>query len=196
MLYLPNLLSLARLAMVPWLMILLNQQEYVWSLVVFLLAGASDAIDGFIAKHFNAETELGAILDPLADKALLVSCYIMLSVSGYVPFWLMVVVVFRDAVIVGGYIVMVLSFGSVKMHPLIISKANTVSQISYVVMLLVALSWSINLEFVLMILSIVVLFTSVVSGTMYVYIWSLKATNSSDNKFDRGSENQNNKNIE
>ena len=191
MLYLPNLLSLARLAMVPWLIILLNQQEFAWSLVVFLVAGASDALDGFIAKRFNAQTDLGAILDPLADKALLVSCYIMLSVGEHLPFWLMVVVVFRDAVIVGGYMVMVLSFGSVKMHPLIISKANTVSQISYVVVLLTALSWSIDLSLVLAILSLLVLITSVVSGSMYVYIWALKATASGHDNLEKVSEHRN-----
>ena len=177
MLYLPNILSLARLAMVPWLIILLNQQEYAWSLAVFVAAGVSDALDGIIAKRFNAQTALGAILDPLADKALLVSCYIMLSVGGYLPFWLMVVVVFRDAVIIGGYVLMVLFFGSVKMHPLIISKANTFSQILYLVVLLAALSWSLDLEMLLTGLSIVVLFTSVISGSIYVYIWSIKATN-------------------
>ncbi len=176
MLYIPNLLTLARLGMVPWVLILLNQNEYGWSLAVFVAAGLSDALDGIIAKRFNAQTALGALLDPLADKALLVSAYIMLSVIGVLPFWLMVVVVFRDAVIIGGYLLMELFFGSVEMHPLKISKANTVAQILYIVLLLAALTWSINLMLVLNVLAIVVLLTSVVSGCMYVYIWSARAT--------------------
>jgi len=179
MLYIPNLLSLARLGLVPWLLILLNQQEYAWSLAVFIIAGISDALDGIIAKRFNAETALGALLDPLADKALLVSAYVMLSVIGVLPFWLMVVVVFRDAIIIGGYLLMELFFGSVQMHPLKISKANTLAQILYIVILLISLSWPIDLAMVLQIFAILVLLTSVVSGSMYVYIWSAKATRAS-----------------
>ncbi len=202
--YLPNLLSLARLAMVPWLVILLNQQQFGWSLAVFVVAGISDALDGIIAKRFDAQTALGAILDPLADKVLLVSSYIMLSVGGYLPFWLMVVVVFRDAVIVGGYVLMMLFFGSVKMRPLIISKANTCSQITYVVILLATLSWSLDMDMLLTVTSLIVLFTSVVSGSIYVYIWSVKATTQASpratfpdyNKVENALANQNTKDAE
>ena len=171
-----------RLALVPWLVILLHQQEFLWSLMVFVVAGLTDALDGIIAKRFNAQTTLGAMLDPLADKALLVSSYIMLSVIGFLPFWLMVVVVFRDTIIIGGYVLMVLFFGSVKMRPLSISKANTLSQILYIVVLLAGLSWPIDLSMFLTILSMLVLFTSVVSGSLYVYIWSVKATKSSESQ--------------
>lgn len=148
-----------------------------WSLAVFIIAGLTDALDGFIAKRFNAQTELGALLDPLADKALLVCSYIMLSVMEIIPFWLMVTVVFRDVVIVGGYLLMVLFFGGVEMQPLKISKVNTVAQISFVVIVLATLAWSVNLSFLVQLLTYFVLVTSVVSGLAYVYIWSIKATN-------------------
>jgi len=147
MIYVPNLLTLARIGLVPWLVVLLQQQQFVLSLIVFFVAGVTDALDGFIAKRFNAQTYLGSLLDPLADKGLLVSSYIMLSLIGVIPFWLMVIVVFRDLIIVGGYLLMVLFFGSVKMQPLIVSKINTFT-----------------------------LSTTVVSGLAYVYIWSVKAT--------------------
>lgn len=178
--YIPNLLTLARIGLVPWLVVLLQKQEFTLSLIVFVVAGLTDALDGFIAKRFNAETYLGSILDPLADKGLLVCSYIMLSVMGLIPFWLMVAVVFRDVVIVGGYLVMVLFFGSVKMQPLIISKVNTFTQIAYIVLVLGALAAEYEFSIVQSILSYTVLLTSVTSGLAYVYIWSVRATNSSE----------------
>jgi cardiolipin synthase len=176
MIYVPNLLTLARIGLVPWLLVLLQNGQYGWSLAVFLIAGVSDALDGFIAKRFNAQTELGAILDPIADKGLLVCSYVMLSVMGIIPFWLMVVVVFRDIVIVGGYLIIVLFFGSVQMQPLKISKLNTLTQISYIVVVLGALAWTAELGSYLTWMNYAVLLTSVVSGVSYVYIWSIKAT--------------------
>ncbi len=178
MIYIPNLLTLARIGMVPWLVVLLQNQQFALSLVVFVVAGLTDALDGFIAKRFNAQTYLGSLLDPLADKGLLVSSYIMLSVLGLIPFWLMVAVVFRDVIIVGGYLLMVLFFGSVKMQPLIISKVNTFTQIAYIVLVLLALAMNSDFSAIQPILSYAVLATSVISGLAYVYIWSIKATNS------------------
>ena len=178
--YVPNLLTLARIGLVPWLVVLLQKQEFTLSLIVFIVAGVTDALDGFIAKRFNAETYLGSLLDPLADKGLLVCCYIMLSVMELIPFWLMVAVVFRDVVIVGGYLLMVLFFGSVKMAPLMVSKVNTFAQIAYIIFVLGALAVQYDLSKIQPVLSYTVLFTSMVSGLAYVYIWSIKATHSSE----------------
>ena len=178
MIYIPNLLTLMRIGMVPWLVVLLQNQQFALSLIVFVVAGLTDALDGFIAKRFNAQTYLGSLLDPLADKGLLVSSYIMLSVLGLIPFWLMVTVVFRDVIIVGGYLLMVLFFGSVKMQPLAISKVNTFTQIAYIVFVLFALAMNSDFSSIQPILSYTVLATSIISGLAYVYIWSIKATNS------------------
>jgi len=178
MIYIPNLLTLARIGMVPWLVVLLQNQQFALSLAVFVVAGLTDALDGFIAKRFNAETYLGSLLDPLADKGLLVSSYIMLSVLGLIPFWLMVAVVFRDVIIVGGYLLMVLFFGSVKMQPLIVSKVNTFTQIAYIVLVLLSLATNSDFSTIQPYLSYTVLTTSVISGLAYVYIWSIKATKS------------------
>ncbi|MFT6032489.1 MAG: cardiolipin synthase [Arenicella sp.] len=180
MIYIPNLITLARIGLVPWLVVLLQKQQFTLSLIVFIVAGLSDALDGFIAKRFNAQTYLGSLLDPLADKGLLVCSYIMLSMMGLIPFWLMVVVVFRDVVIVGGYLLMVLFFGSVKMKPLIVSKVNTFTQIAYIVLVLGALSAEYDFRLIQPILTYLVLLTSVVSGLAYVYIWSVKATNTGE----------------
>ncbi len=180
MIYVPNLLTLARIGLVPWLVVLLQKQQFTLSLLVFIIAGLTDALDGFIAKRFNAETYLGSLLDPLADKGLLVSSYIMLSVMGVIPFWLMVTVVFRDVVIVGGYLLMVLFFGSVKMEPLVVSKVNTFTQIAYIVLVLGALALQYDFGTFQAVLNYLVLVTSVISGLAYVYIWSVKATNTSE----------------
>jgi cardiolipin synthase len=137
-------------------------------------------LDGYIAKRFNAQTQLGALLDPLADKALLVSSYVMLSVMQLIPFWLVVVVVFRDVVIVGGYLLLVLFFGSVEAKPLKVSKINTFTQIAFIIVVLAALASEYDLGLVVPLLSYIVLFTSVASGLAYVYIGSMQATNSSD----------------
>ncbi len=177
MIYIPNILTLARIGLVPWLVVLLQEERFMLSLVVFVVAGVSDALDGFIAKRFNAQTSLGALLDPLADKGLLVSAYVMLSVMQVIPFWLMVAVVFRDIVIVGGYLVMVLFFGRVEMQPLKVSKLNTFTQIAYIVLVLAALAWNYDLSLALPWMNYAVLITSVMSGIAYVYIWSIKATN-------------------
>jgi len=146
------------------------------SLAVFLIAGVTDALDGYIAKKFDAESQLGAILDPLADKALLVSSYVMLSIMQFIPFWLMVVVVFRDIIIVCGYLIMVLFVGKVEMHPLRISKINTFLQIVLIVTVLAAAAGAAKLALVLPALSYAVLVSSVLSGCAYVYIWSVPAT--------------------
>lgn len=175
MIYIPNLLTLLRIGLVPWIVVLLQQQEFGLSLCVFIVAGVSDGLDGFIAKRFNAETVLGAILDPIADKALLVSTFIMLAVMAYIPFWLVVVVVFRDLVIVGGYVLLSIFFESAKIAPLKISKVNTFLQIAYIVIVLGALAWQIDLSLFLSVLNYSVLISSVLSGLAYVVIFSMKA---------------------
>lgn len=180
MIYIPNLLTLARIGLVPWLVVLLQNQQYGWSLCVFVVAGITDGLDGYIAKRYNAQTYLGSILDPLADKVLLVTSYVMLSVLEVVPFWLMVVVVFRDIVIVGGNLLLILFFSSMKMRPLAISKLNTCLQIFYIVMVLATLSWQVEYDSLIHLLGLCVALTSVLSGLAYVYIGSKEATNMSE----------------
>jgi len=176
MFYIPNLLTLLRIGLVPWIVVLLQQQEFGMALAVFAIAGLTDGLDGYIAKRFQAHTKLGAILDPLADKSLLVSTYIMLAVMELIPFWLVVTVVFRDLIIVGGYLLMLLFFEEVKMAPLKISKVNTFLQITYIVLVLASLAWSFDLSLFLPVLNYSVLVTSVLSGISYVIIGSMQAT--------------------
>src|ERR1700746_4171210 len=99
---LPNLISLGRLLLVPLASSLILDGNYWAAFWVFVVAGISDALDGFIAKRFDRRTRLGALLDPLADKVLLVSVYVTLGVAGQIWTWLVVLVVFRDVMIIGG----------------------------------------------------------------------------------------------
>lgn len=125
----PNLITLGRIFLVPVVFWLLLTQETRWAFVLFVMAGVSDGVDGFLAKRYGWTTELGSYLDPLADKLLLVCIFIALGVSGHLPSWLVIAVVSRDLLIVSG---VVLSWGlghPVPIHPLVVSKANTVAQI-------------------------------------------------------------------
>src|SRR3984893_7144348 len=101
---LPNLISLGRLLLVPLAISLILDGKYWDAFWVFVVAVISDALDGFIAKRFGRRTRLGALFDPLADKVLLVSVYVTLGVAGQIWAWLVVLVVFRDIMIVGGFL--------------------------------------------------------------------------------------------
>jgi cardiolipin synthase len=129
LLTLPNLITLARLAAVPatiWL--ILNHQLDI-AFLLFVAAGASDALDGWLARYTNARTVIGAMLDPVADKALLVSVYITLAAMGELPDWLAILVVFRDLMIMGGLLLLWMLGARTAIRPLYLSKFNTAMQI-------------------------------------------------------------------
>lgn len=172
--YLPNAITLVRLGLVPVFIVVLKAQDYTVALMVFAVAGLSDGLDGFIAKRFNLVTRLGAILDPLADKVLLVSAYIMLTVLGHLPFWLVLTVGFRDLLIVGGYLVYTSLIGPVAMRPTYLSKFNTFLQITLVVAILVQQAMALPLALLVQILIYGVFITTVSSGVHYVWIWGVK----------------------
>lgn len=169
---LPNLITLARIALVPVLILLLHDQNYAAALLIFLVAGLSDALDGYLAKRLGVQSRLGAILDPAADKLLLVSAYVMLTILGHIPFWLMLTVAFRDILIVGGYIVYTTHAGPVKMRPSVLSKLNTLMQIALVGLLLgqeaLHRTWPLT-EIVLY----GVLASTIASGAHYLWLWMI-----------------------
>jgi cardiolipin synthase len=136
---LPNLISLARLLAVPFAVYLILEGEFAAAFWLFVAAGITDAVDGFLAKRFGMTSALGGFLDPLADKALLVSVYVSLGHGGYLPTWLVILVVFRDVLIIGGVILIFLVNGGIAAHPLVISKVNTVAQIALVAVVLAGL---------------------------------------------------------
>lgn len=128
----PNLLTIGRIFAVPVLILLIGADRTLAAFWLFVVVGATDAADGMIARRFNLKTELGAFLDPLADKALLISLYVTLAVFAEIPRWLAVVVVFRDVVIMGGVLLAWLIERPLPMEPLAIGKANTLAQIVFV----------------------------------------------------------------
>ena len=167
---LPNLLTLMRIVMVPVVVVLLNAQEYSYALLVFTLAGITDGLDGWIAKKYQFESALGAMLDPIADKLLLVSTYTMLAVLGDIPFWLLVLVIFRDLLIVGGYWILVAMDKKAEIQPIFVSKLNTFFQILLVVLVLVHQSEWLMLDFLVSATISMVVLTTISSGICYVRI--------------------------
>jgi cardiolipin synthase len=128
----PNLITIVRLFLVPVSITLVVMREWEAAFIAFLVAGISDAADGLIARHFDMKTELGAYLDPIADKTLLVSCFITLSIIGEVPAWLTIAVVFRDLLIVGAVILCWVLEKPMPIRPLMISKINTTVQLLFI----------------------------------------------------------------
>lgn len=126
---LPNFITIARLIGVPLIVWLMIADRFVEATVLFILAGLSDAADGFIAKRFDASSVLGAYLDPVADKALLVSVFCTLGFKGTLPAWLIVLVVSRDLFIIGGLLMAYMLGSPMAVKPLWVSKMNTVAQI-------------------------------------------------------------------
>lgn len=143
--FLPNLISLGRLILVPVSVDMIASRRWPEALAIFLVAGVSDALDGWIARRFDLRSELGAYLDAIADKALLVCDYVTLAVVGILPLWLALIVVSRDLMIVGAVILSWLLDRPMEIKPLWISKANTLGQIGFVAMVLAALAFGLPL---------------------------------------------------
>lgn len=168
---LPNFISLGRLLSVPatiWFIVSGHMSAAFW---LFAAAGASDAIDGFIAKRFGMNTRLGYYLDPLADKALLVSVYITLGAAGYLDDWLVILVVSRDLLIVCALLLTYALGQRNDFQPLLISKANTLAQILLAAAVLAELGLELSLGDTVSALLYVVGATTVLSGATYLVQW-------------------------
>ena len=174
---LPNLITIGRFLAVPVVVGLILNGRFLWAFWVFVAAGASDAVDGFIAKNFNAETELGKFLDPLVDKVLLVSVYVSLGHAGHLPTWLVILVVFRDGLIVGGAILFQTLTGHLTMQPIMISKVNTAAQIVLATMVLGLLGYEADGAWMTLTegMVYVVAATTFLSGAVYLVRWSRRA---------------------
>jgi cardiolipin synthase len=169
---LPNLITLARLLAVPIVVWALLTDETALAFWLFIAAGASDAVDGFIARRFGSRTVVGGFLDPLADKALLVSVYITLGKLGALPLWLVILVVSRDILIVGGAILFQTITHSLKPEPLLISKVNTLAQIVLAATALAAGALGVEWKLAVTILVWTVAVTTLASGASYIVQWS------------------------
>ncbi len=168
---LPNVITVFRVLLVGPLVYLLIHERYEIAFWVFFFAGVSDAIDGFLAKHFNWKSRFGAILDPLADKLLLVSTMLILTINGQLSWWLFSLVTLRDIVIVSGAMIYHKALGPYEMQPSRVSKANTFFQILLVVSILVSQGVYSLPHWYLLVLTIIVYCTTVISGLHYVVLW-------------------------
>ncbi|MEJ2141700.1 MAG: CDP-alcohol phosphatidyltransferase family protein [Gammaproteobacteria bacterium] len=171
----PNIISVIRILLVaPVVYGLLNHQfELAWWL--FVIAGISDGVDGFLARHFNWQTELGAILDPIGDKLLMVFSYLTLGWMAQLPAWLVALVIARDIIIVAGTLVYQKLTGDKAIEPLYISKVNTVVQILLVVVVIYSLAFLVLPAWISTSLIFFVAVTTVTSGVSYVYVWTHRA---------------------
>lgn len=167
----PNFITIARLIVVPVIVWLMIGDRFVEATVLFVLAGASDAADGFIAKRFGATSELGAYLDPIADKALLVSVFVTLGFKGLLPPWLIVLAVSRDLFIIGGMLLAYVLSNPMPVRPLWVSKANTVAQILLVAFVLGDRSGVMALELPIRITVLGVAALTVISASAYLVEW-------------------------
>lgn len=172
--FLPNLITLIRIILLVPLSILLVKQEYSVALILFVIAGLSDALDGFLAKHFSWVSRFGAILDPLADKALLVITMSILAYNQQISWLLLAVVLFRDIYIVAGAYYYHYRLGPYEMHPSYLSKFNTFVQLLLVTSLLVSLGYTSLAPMYLKVLVILTYISTISSGVHYSWVWGNK----------------------
>lgn len=168
---LPNIISICRLLAVPLAVYLIATHEYRFAFWVFVAAGISDGVDGFIAKRFDQVSDLGKYLDPLADKALLVAIYIAFGMQNEIPLWLAIAVVSRDFFIVAAVTLSYMLGQPVKVKPLMISKANTTAQIIFASVVLADLSFDLQVADIRNLLVVVVAALTALSALAYFLVW-------------------------
>jgi cardiolipin synthase len=168
---LPNLITMARILCVPLIVWAITAGHMLPAFLLFLAAGVSDAVDGFLAKRFDMRTELGALLDPLADKALIVSIYVALGFTEVLPRWVVILVVSRDILIIGGFLLAMLIERPMPVRPHPISKLNTVAQIVLAGVALGALGLKFDAGWVLPALMALVTILTLLSIGFYVAEW-------------------------
>ncbi len=169
MLTLPNLITVLRLCAVPITVWLILQHRLDLAFGLFVAAGVSDAVDGWLARVRDARSALGALLDPVADKALLVSVYVTLAAIGVLPDWLAILVVFRDLLIVGGVLVLWMLGQSPRIRPILVSKVNTAVQIALAALALLLAGFGLEAGWLLEAAIAAAAATTIASGAVYVW---------------------------
>lgn len=172
----PNILTSARMLLAPLVALLLVRQEFDRALWGLLAAGASDGLDGFIAKRFNQSSRLGALLDPLADKLLMLATVLTLTWLGLLPLWVTVPILLRDVVIFGGAVAYYRRAGSIEMQPTLLSKANTCAQIGLMLLVVAIRADVVPFGRLLVPAFLLVVTFTVSSGIQYVVVWGRRAS--------------------
>ena len=167
----PNLITLARILLVPVVVWAIASGQMSLAVLLFFIAAISDAVDGFLAKRFGMQTELGAYLDPAADKVMIVSIYATLGVTGVIPLWIVILVVSRDLLIVGAIILSWLAGNPVAIKPHVVSKLNTAVQIFYAGLVLAAHGFGFAYDIMLTLVMVAVAALTLLSIGFYVAEW-------------------------
>ncbi|MBZ9600673.1 CDP-alcohol phosphatidyltransferase family protein [Phyllobacterium chamaecytisi] len=168
----PNYITIFRFILVPFIVMALLSGYVGAALIGFVIAGVSDGIDGFIARRYNQGSELGAYLDPIADKLLLVSLFVVLGFVKELPVWLVVIVVSRDIFIIGAVLLGAVIGKPLEMHPLLVSKANTAFQLVLVAVTLADIAFDFSLTGSRMVLVWIVALLTAASATAYLMTWT------------------------
>jgi cardiolipin synthase len=175
-----NMITIVRLLLVPAVIYWLLSGEWRLAFAGFVIAGVSDAVDGFIARRFNQHSKLGAYLDPIADKLLLVSVFVVLGMLGELPLWLVIAAVSRDALIVGAVVLASLMASPLEMKPLLVSKANTAVQIVLASVVLAEVAFAMDFGAVRPGLIVLSGLLTVASAGAYLLAWSRHMSNNGD----------------
>jgi len=174
--WLPNAISIMRIILVAPILIYIVQGRFGLALILFFVAGFSDGVDGYLAKRFDWHTRIGALLDPIADKLLVGGTFVTLVVTGLVPLWLGILVLFRDVVIIGGATLYNFLIRPVEGEPSRVSKLNTVLQLLFVVFVLSRAGFGWPDQIAITIIGAGVVVTVVISGIDYVWTWARRAS--------------------
>ncbi len=167
----PNLITIMRFVLVPAVVLAMLNMRWDWAFAGFLVAGISDGVDGYIARRFNQHSKLGAYLDPMADKVLLVSVFVVMGFIGELPLWLVVTMVSRDALIICAVLLSTVMAHPVEMKPLYVSKANTAAQIVLAAVVLGELALGLHLDPLRPALIILSGVLTVASAAAYLVAW-------------------------
>ena len=170
----PNIISILRIALVMPIAYFLWNENYLTALILFIIGGLSDGLDGFIARRYKWETDLGVILDPMGDKLMMLTAYLLLGWHHLLPWWIVGLVIFRDFIIVLGTLLYRKFIGAAKLKALFISKLNTVFQIILVIVVMFSQVIDINIFIVDSLLWLVVI-TTLLSGYAYINEWGRRA---------------------
>lgn len=173
--WIPNAISLFRIILVAPILILLLREEFAWAMGLFWLAGFSDGVDGYLAKRFDWGSRLGALLDPVADKLLVVGLFATLTYMQLIPLWLAAVVILRDVVIVAGATAYNFLVKPVQGEPTRVSKLNMALQLLFLMIVMSRAGFGWPDEIAVTVLGAAILITVVISGVDYVWSWSRRA---------------------
>jgi cardiolipin synthase (CMP-forming) len=176
----PNYITLLRLLLVPFVVWSLLTGQQMAAFIAFVVAGVSDGVDGYIARRFDMRSELGSYIDPIADKLLLVSVFIVLGYQAILPIWLVAIVVFRDALIVSGVMLASVMGRPVEMRPLFVSKANTAAQITLAAIALMVAAFNLNWDGSRNFMLIIVAALTAASTAAYLRQWLRHMTDDSN----------------